>query len=66
MAMKFRTERKRTLTLNLSDEEMTALEGLADRQGMSKSAVLRQALRVYHTAVLETGSLSEAGCVGDG
>jgi hypothetical protein len=40
-----RTERKRTLTLNLSDEEMAMLEEIADRDGMSKSSVLRQAIR---------------------
>ena len=40
-------ERKRTLTLNLSDEEMDLLEAVADRLGMSKSAVLRQAIRLY-------------------
>lgn len=44
-----RTERKRTLTLNLSDEEMAMLEALADKLGMSKSAVLRQAIRLYDT-----------------
>lgn len=38
---------KKTMTLNLSDEEMTALESLAERKELSKTAVLRQALRFY-------------------
>ena len=35
----------RTLTLNLKPEEMEALENMAVEEGMSKTAVLRQALR---------------------
>ena len=38
---------KRTMTLNLTPAEMTALEGLASRKDLSKTAVLRQALRLY-------------------
>ena len=37
----------RTLTLNLKPEEMEALENMAVEEGMSKTAVLRQALRLY-------------------
>ena len=36
-----------TMTLNLHSREMVALEALAEHHGMSKTAVLRQALRVY-------------------
>ena len=38
---------KRTMTLNLTDAEMRALEQLSDRKDLSKTAVLRQALRLY-------------------
>ena len=38
---------KRTLTLNLTDAEMTVLERLSAEKDMSKTAVLRQALRLY-------------------
>ena len=38
---------KRTMTLNLTDAEMEALERLSERKDMSKTAVLRQALRLY-------------------
>jgi predicted transcriptional regulator len=38
---------KRTMTLNLSDAEMRALEELAAKKDLSKTAVIRQALRVY-------------------
>lgn len=39
---------KRTMTLNLSPEEMEALEVFAKRKDMSKTATVRQALRLYH------------------
>jgi predicted transcriptional regulator len=38
---------KRTMTLNLTDAEMTALEDLATRKDLNKTAVIRQALRLY-------------------
>jgi len=38
---------KRTMTLNLSDEEMDALEVLAAKKDLSKTVLLRQALRLY-------------------
>lgn len=40
---------KRTMTLNLTDAEMEALEELATKKDLSKTAVLRQALRLYQT-----------------
>jgi hypothetical protein len=43
-----RTEReKKTMTLNLAAAEMQALEELSNRKEISKTAVLRQALRLY-------------------
>ena len=38
---------KRTMTLNLKSEEMAALEALCDKKGLSKTALVRQALRLY-------------------
>lgn len=38
---------KRTMTLNLGDAEMAVLEDLASRKELTKTAVLRQALRLY-------------------
>ena len=48
---------KRTMTLNLTDAEMQVLEELALKKDLSKTAVLRQALRLYQTvdARLERG-----------
>ena len=39
---------KRTMTLNLTEEEMATLEELCRRYDMSKTAVIRKALRIYH------------------
>lgn len=38
---------KRTMTLNLTDAEMRVLEDLCDKKDLSKTALLRQALRLY-------------------
>ena len=43
---------KRTMTLNLNEAEMAALEALCERKGMSKTALLRQALRLYQSVDL--------------
>jgi len=43
---------KRTMTLNLSEEEMNSLEQLALRNDMTKTAVLKKAIRIY--LILET------------
>lgn len=40
-------EEKRTMTLNLTPREMEVLEGLAKKKELNKTAVLRQALRLY-------------------
>ncbi len=44
--------RKRTMTLNLTEAEMEALEELARKKELSKTAVLRQALRLYQLVAL--------------
>ena len=38
---------KKTMTLNLTEAEMAALEELCVEKDMNKTAVLRQALRLY-------------------
>ena len=38
---------KRTMTLNLSEAEMAVLETLCGQKGLSKTALVRQALRLY-------------------
>ena len=40
---------KRTMTLNLTDAEMQVLDDLSARKDITKTAVLRQALRLYQT-----------------
>jgi hypothetical protein len=46
------TAAKRTMTLNLTDAEMQVLEELCAKRDLSKTALLRQALRLYQ--VVET------------
>jgi predicted transcriptional regulator len=43
---------KKTMTLNLSEEEMKSLEELSARNDMSKTAVIKKAIRIY--LILET------------
>ena len=43
---------KRTMTLNLTEAEMEVLKALGEKKDLSKTAVLRQALRIYQ--VIET------------
>jgi predicted transcriptional regulator len=38
---------KRTMTLNLTDDEMASLETLSSRYDMTKTAIIRKALRMY-------------------
>jgi len=38
---------KRTMTLNLTDAEMKVLEDLASKKDLSKTSLIRQALRLY-------------------
>jgi predicted transcriptional regulator len=38
---------KKTMTLNLTDAEMRVLEELAKKKDLTKTAVIRQALRLY-------------------
>ena len=38
---------KRTMTLNLTEAEMKVLEALCEKKDLSKTSLLRQALRLY-------------------
>ncbi len=38
---------KRTMTLNLTETEMSVVEELAQQKDLTKTALLRQALRLY-------------------
>lgn len=49
---------KKTMTLNLTDTEMKVLEELSSKKDLSKTAVLRQALRLYQLIDVR---LSEGG-----
>jgi hypothetical protein len=42
------TREKKQVTLNLTDAEADVLEKLSQKKDISKTAVLRQALRLYH------------------
>ena len=48
---------KKTMTLNLTEAEMLVLEVLSERKDLSKTALVRQALRMYQVveARLEKG-----------
>lgn len=48
---------KRTMTLNLTEPEMQVLESLSVKKDLSKTALLRQALRMYQAieARIENG-----------
>lgn len=48
---------KRTMTFNLTGAEMEVLEALSEKKDLSKTALLRQALRIYQVieARLESG-----------
>jgi len=41
------SDSKKTMTLNLTEREMEALEELSRKKDLSKTAVVRQALRLY-------------------
>ncbi|VAW79017.1 Transcriptional regulator [hydrothermal vent metagenome] len=40
---------KRTMTINLNDNEMSILEAICSKKGLSKTALVRQALRLYQS-----------------
>jgi hypothetical protein len=46
---------KKTMTLNLTDQEMKVLEELSTQKDLSKTAILRQALRLYQLVDVKLG-----------
>ena len=53
-----------TMTLNMPAREMHALEKLSEHHGMSKTAVMRQALRLYqliHIRLMDGETMSFSG-----
>ncbi len=60
-------ERKRTITLNLSEREWTALEDMCQKTEMSKSQLLRHALAVFQSVKWPIDKpLNTAGCGWEG
>ena len=47
---------KKTMTLNLTEAEMRVLEDLAKRKEVSKTAVIRQAIRLYQMVEARLGA----------
>ncbi len=45
---------RKTMTLNLTETEMTVLEQLCSAKDLSKTALLRQALRLYQMLECKT------------
>ena len=45
--MELTAQTRKTMTLNLTETEMGTLDDLSARKDISKTAVLRQALRLY-------------------
>jgi hypothetical protein len=43
------TPDRKTMTLNLQETEMVILDRLAERKGLTKTALVRQALRLYQS-----------------
>lgn len=43
---------KRTMTLNLTEREMQVLDDLCIKKGLNKTALIRQALRLYQAVDL--------------
>jgi hypothetical protein len=46
---------KRTMTLNLTDREMQVLAELCAKKGLNKTALMRQALRLYQAVETRIG-----------
>lgn len=46
---------RKTMTLNLSVNEMEALERLCEEKSISKTALIRQALRLYQSVHSQLG-----------
>lgn len=53
--MELNAQTRKTMTLNLTETEMKALEELSATKDISKTAVLRQALRLYQMVEVRIG-----------
>lgn len=47
---------KKTMTLNLTEAEMRALDDMAKRKDLSKTALIRQAIRLYQMIEVRTAA----------
>lgn len=43
------TTNMKTMTLNLSESDMAVIDALADKKGLTKTSLVKQALRLYQT-----------------
>lgn len=43
------TANMKTMTLNLSESDMAVIDALADKKGLTKTSLVKQALRLYQT-----------------
>lgn len=50
--------KRRPMNINFTDSEMDVLEALATKNGMTKTAVLRQALKLYRLVEARGGVLA--------
>lgn len=46
LVMKF-SPKKKTMTLNMTEKEMAYLTKVSSKKGMTKTQIMRQALRIY-------------------
>lgn len=43
------TASTKTMTLNLSESDMAVIDALAEKKGLTKTSLVKQALRLYQT-----------------
>lgn len=43
------TTNMKTMTLNLSESDMAVIDALANKKGLTKTSLVKQALRLYQT-----------------
>lgn len=67
MKLKF-PPRKKTMTLNMTEKEMAVLTAMAEKKGMTKTQIMRQALRTYQMVTegkIEMKDREVFGCGGE-
>ena len=65
-SMAFKGMTVATMTLNMDERHMEALEALAAEQDMSKTALMRQALRLYQAVHLRAKAGEQLAFIKDG